>query len=159
MRGDRALTVSLEQDFAGLTGAVPSTDYIDLQNNRDIAVGTPLKWEVMVDETFVGGTSLAIYAVNVNLPNLLDGTTQITLGSSHFLVPSIHLTAGAKHFITINPQTDASNFGASLLNLHGWKYLGLVYQIGGTITSGKLTARIATSDADNKPRIYPATNT
>lgn len=109
-----------------ITGDGASTNHIDLGANRDIGVGTPLWFVVILDEAFNTLTSLAIQLETDDNDSF---STPTKLVNQSFLLAA--LTPAGKRLLAVPiPQ------GAE-------RYLRAYYDVTGTDpTTGKLTAAI-----------------
>jgi len=116
----------LLSDGQAITADAVSENTIDLGVARAIANGRPLYVVVVVDETFEGGTSLAIEVVTDTVADLSSPTVQCITDTFLQAV----LTAGRDPIVI--PIANVANITE--------RYLGLKYDDTGEFTAGKVTA-------------------
>ena len=119
-----------------LTTTANSTNVVDLSLARDIGEGEDLYVQFTVGTVFAGGTNV-VPTVVVSAADTL--TTPTTIGTAGTILTAT-LVAGYTFAVRLNPQI------ASL----GLRYLGVIYTISGTYTTGTMTADIVTDIQDGK---------
>lgn len=110
-----------------ITGAVASTDLIDLSQVRDIGTGQRLLIFVSVDTTFVGaGGSIAVALEG-------DSTTTFTPDGTQtlFTIPAL-TAAGSVFYAELDPAAAPLQF----------QFIQLRYTPGATLSAGAVTAGI-----------------
>ena len=120
-----------------LTTTANSTNVVDLSLARDIGEGEDLYVQFTVGTVFAGGTNVVPTIVVAENDGLT--TNPITIGSGGTILTAT-LAAGYTFAVRLNPII------ASL----GKRYLGVIYTISGTYTTGTMTADIVTNIQDGK---------
>ena len=136
---DKLLRLS---DAQAITTTANSTNVIDLSAARDIGEGDDLYVVINVNTALAGGTSLATSVVVADDTGLSSNV--VTLGMTGTVLTA-NLGAGAQFIMRISPQIAAL----------GHRYLGLIFTVSGTYTSGAVTADIVSDIQDGK-KFYPS---
>ncbi len=133
---DKYLRFSENQAITGTD--VASTDIVDLTVARDIGEGENLFICITVGAAaFAGGTSIDF---------ILKGSTDTTIAAgdptivSTGAIVTASLTAGSQHIMRIPP----------LLASLGYRYIGMFYDVTGTMTAGTVTVDVVKDIQDGK---------
>jgi len=132
---DKQLLLDSELDIgAGLTTQA-STYSVDLAVAKDVAAGRPMYVVVVVDEAFVGGTSVSFDIVTDTVATLASPTYHMR----SLVVLTADLTLNREPIVLPIGQVDSDRE----------RYLGVYYTISGTFTAGKVTTFITMDPQTN----------
>jgi len=132
---DKELLLDNELDIgSGLTSQV-STNTIDLGVAKNIAAGRPMSLVVVVDEKFVGGTSVMFTIVTDTEETLSTPTHH----AQTIAILTADLTLGREPIVLPIGEIDSDRE----------RYLGVYYTIDGTFSAGKVTAFISLDPQSN----------
>ena len=120
-----------------LTTTANSTNVVDLSLARDVGEGEELYVSFTVGTVFASGTNVVPTIVVADDTALT--TNAVTIGTGGTILTAT-LVAGYTFAVRLNPII------ASL----GRRYLGVIYTISGTYTTGTMTADIVTDIQDGK---------
>lgn len=137
------VTGAAPQLIAG-TGALLSTDTIDLGQARNVGIGEPFPAVVTVDVAFAGGTSIQVELIQADDAAL---TTNVTVVGASAVIALAALTAGRRLIVAQLNENPAFP--------RGQRFLGVRVQRVGTFTTGSFTANFV-HDVQTLGVFYPA---
>jgi hypothetical protein len=124
-----------------LTTTAVSTNSIDLgTSGRNIAIGEPITFEMVVDVALASGTSVKLEIIQATAANL---TGDVAVLNASPVVITADLTAGAKVRATANSIQSLEPGSGGV----GLQYLGVRYTIAGTFDAGTVTTYFVPANA------------
>ena len=132
---DKNLLLDSELSTITTAAATPSTGSVDLGVARDIAKGKALYAVIVIDEGFVGGTSIQFRVVTDTVATLASPTYH----TETIAILTADLTLGREPIVLPIGMIDSDRE----------RYLGLVYLSVGTFSAGKLTSFITFEPQSN----------
>lgn len=143
---------TLPSTGAAVTVTRVSENVLDLLTGRDIGSGRALAIDVLVTQTFVGGTSLV---VSYEVCDTVGGTYLALQSSPTYLTANLVAnTGGARIFKEVISPNALNNATAGVLATPG-RFVRLRYTVVGTFTAGAVMAWIAPTQDMPQYRSYP----
>jgi hypothetical protein len=125
---DKDLLLDSEFDIGAPNTSHASTGSVDLGVAKNVAAGKPLYAVIVVDESFVGGTSVQFHVVTDTAADLSSPTYHVET----IAILEADLTIGREPIVLPIGEIDSDRE----------RYIGLYYTITGTHSAGKITTFI-----------------
>jgi len=132
---DKELLLDDELDIGSSLTSQASTNAIDLGVAKNIAAGRPLYLVVVVDEAFVGGTSVKFTVISDDAAALSSPTHHVET----IAILTADLTLGREPIVLPIGEIDSDRE----------RYLGVYYTISGTFSAGKVTTFVSLDPQSN----------